>query len=687
MTQAATQTVAPAAAQKNGAAGRSERVIKAARAELDAPKRRITSIESLVGVGPQLAAALRSRFKTYAAVFAALERLDFETLGAVPGVSDRRALEWMRQVRGLDGGEKFFGTPNARRLFDDVMERILSFASTAPGRNRLRLLAPLADAEAAARAAQGVMLHKKNVADLDRDAVRRQLRKIRRPIEPAPRQTTDRIVIALDARDEERLMELGVPGWAAVGGRSDLERLEPELLAVVLGDAGETADNVVEVAEDAGLADLAPERTLAWFESNRDVISACGELARLLGRPTATHEVHTAFKEQPVAVATGNIATIVADVRQELDVLLKSKVAGVNVTGMEALEAWADKIPPTLRAAVDDVLRHGRDRLRERTGIAFQPFVAAFPIGVDDNEVEQVTSSIETRALVTTFEARRALATRLEPLRGAIEAEVSHWLAFDADFALGCFALHHDLAPARFGGELRFTASLHLDLAGRADAQPVSYHLGGDANVALLTGANSGGKTTLLEQIGQTVLLARLGLPVPGRDVTVPWVDELHYVTARRSLDAGAFETFLRTFLPLAGGDAARLILADEVEAITEPDAAGRILAFFCDRAARNPRGLAILVSHMAPQVLRHTTAPVRVDGIEATGLDGEGHLVVDRTPRMGQLARSTPELIIQRLASQGRNGERALFADLLATFHSWPPQKGTTSPRRSASS
>src|SRR5687768_9317561 len=84
----------------------------------------------------------------------------------------------------------------------------------------------------------------------------------------------------------------------------------------------------------------------------------------------------------------------------------------------------------------------------------------------------------------------------------------------------------------------------------------------------------------------------------------------------------------------------------------------------------------------MAPQVLRHVSlgsrpgeGQIRVDGIEATGLDDQWRLVVDRTPRMGHFARSTPELIVQRLAATAKGPDQALYADLLALFR--PGQTG----------
>jgi hypothetical protein len=90
----------------------------------------------------------------------------------------------------------------------------------------------------------------------------------------------------------------------------------------------------------------------------------------------------------------------------------------------------------------------------------------------------------------------------------------------------------------------------------------------------------------------------------------------------------------------------------------------------------------------MPDAILDHVGAgsPIRTDGIEATGLDAEGRLVVDRRPRIGHRARSTPELIVQRLASVGPLRERALFADLLEHLASPArPAKGQRPLRSSA--
>jgi hypothetical protein len=83
-----------------------------------------------------------------------------------------------------------------------------------------------------------------------------------------------------------------------------------------------------------------------------------------------------------------------------------------------------------------------------------------------------------------------------------------------------------------------------------------------------------------------------------------------------------------------------------------------------------NQRGcVAVFVSHLAEEVRRFAETPVRVDGIEASGLDEENRLIVNRSPRYSFLARSTPELILDRLVRSTKGPEREFYSRLLAKF------------------
>jgi hypothetical protein len=632
---------------------------------------------------PKLREALVRHFKDEARAEAAVAKGDLASLAKVDGLSERKALELVRKARGEEA-DTLAATPQARALLDSILEQAASHAATPHGRSRIKLLAPQPTPAAASRHAAWVLEQKQRVAGLDRDRLRHLLRAVRPPAEPPARFDPTRLVIGLDGEEQDHLVRLGVNRWAQVGGPADLERAADADLVLLAGSEDELAealDNAHPLGERPALDAAAPEAVLAWFETNRAVLEACAGLADTLGKASPSAQALAVLATRPAKPADAASARKAFDaLLKEMQATLQQRVASVSITGQELLDSLGRKLPAAIRQALDATLAEAKEQARLRTGLTLQPFTATLPLALDEEELERVERDGASRSARDHHLALAKLAKRLAVLRAPVSAEIEEWQAFDVPFALGCFALACDLDAFAWDDGLAFDGGLHLGLAGRADAQRIGYHLGGTETIALLTGANSGGKTTLLELVGQACLMARLGLPVAAKGASLPWLEELHLLTARRTLDAGAFESFLRTFLPLAQGGAKRLVLADEVEAVTELEAAGRILGFFLDRLART-ESLAIVVTHMAPHILRHTTAPIRVDGIEATGLDAENRLVVDRQPRLGHLARSTPEFIVQRLAASAKGADKALFQELLATFRL--PDAAPAPPRK----
>ena len=155
--------------------------------------------------------------------------------------------------------------------------------------------------------------------------------------------------------------------------------------------------------------------------------------------------------------------------------------------------------------------------------------------------------------------------------------------------------------------------------------------------VALLSGVNSGGKTSLLDLIAQIVILAHMGLPVPAKSCRLCIFQEMYYFSkSRGTLSAGAFETAMKKFA-VVENQKRKLVLADELEAITEPGASARIIACMLDELNRRD-SVAVFVSHLADEVRRFAETSVRVDGIEAEGLDENNNLKVNRSPRYNYL-------------------------------------------------
>jgi DNA mismatch repair protein MutS2 len=129
-----------------------------------------------------------------------------------------------------------------------------------------------------------------------------------------------------------------------------------------------------------------------------------------------------------------------------------------------------------------------------------------------------------------------------------------------------------------------------------------------------------------------------------------------YFAKNKGSTNKGAFETLLTQMANIGAGETrmdGTLILADEIESVTEPGVAGKIIAataeYFVSRGA-----YVVMATHLGAEIAKSVPDGVRIDGIEARGLDENLNLIVNHNPVLGRLASSTPELIIERMARGG---------------------------------
>jgi len=178
-----------------------------------------------------------------------------------------------------------------------------------------------------------------------------------------------------------------------------------------------------------------------------------------------------------------------------------------------------------------------------------------------------------------------------------------------------------------------------------------------------------------LQLLCETQLLAQMGLMVKGV-CQVPLYDNIHFFTkSSGTVGSGAFETTLKDLAQIAEKKNKELtvidsdekevdrslVLLDEIESITEPGAAGTLIAATLEWFKQCGDIDVVLVSHLG-DVLTELCPNARIDGIEAVALDDSLQLVVDRNPKIGVLARSTPQLIVEKLALQNANSDYFKF-------------------------
>jgi DNA mismatch repair ATPase MutS len=309
----------------------------------------------------------------------------------------------------------------------------------------------------------------------------------------------------------------------------------------------------------------------------------------------------------------------------------------------------------------------------------------ALPVTLVPQQINDLEDRLRRAYAEREFRLIRKFAGQLESLRQTVSDAVHTLLEFDLFLAVGLFGADYRLTTpvlsldytgvgVRGARNLFLVESMLKERHGAV--QPIDYAIGktpvrptgtNGENCAILSGANSGGKTTTIQTLAQIVTLAQAGFPVPAEEAHMRPFDEVYFFYKSRGMvSAGAFETTLKQFADIVTSDKAKLALFDEVEAITEPGSAANVIAGLLEILQSDPNSSTVICSHLAKEIKAVTHAPVRIDGIEARGLDENLELIVDRTPRFGHLARSTPELIVERLAKLAKGQKREVFERIL---------------------
>ncbi|MEF8908267.1 MAG: helix-hairpin-helix domain-containing protein [Haloarculaceae archaeon] len=656
-------------------------------------------LEAIPGVGAKTADALRELEDPKRA----LQEGDVATLARAPGVSGGRAARIARAAvrRRHDDPGGFLATDRARELYRDALSLLQERAVTDYGAKRLETFYP---SGVESRLEEARTFAERALARDPDPSVREALADVA-PLEaPGDVRVRDRCLATTDAetyaRAKEAVPELSVELVDDARQLAELARGYATVVALDTDFAGIDVEGDVRVQSDAleNPVEVVPERTLQFFAANREPLRAAVAVARqadlevgcdletladALERLDAEGEVTGDDELDRLTAAVEGLDTAVAEAERVANDGLREAIEARDVTiegtdllslveqgaGVDSL--LSQELSGEYEAAVERAREHLVDALAlEGTGdLARRAFGdrPTYPVEHDEEVVGRLREELRTARDRRRTRRKRELARDLAGLRGDAEALVSAALELDVELAVARFAADFECTMPTIGGEgfeIEGGRSPLLDVPFE-DVEPVDYGVEG---VALLSGVNSGGKTSTLDLVALVVTLAHMGLPVPAERARVERVAELHYYAkSQGTLDAGAFESTLREFGNLVtevSTDRPVLVLVDELESITEPGAAADIMAGILESLADRD-ATAVFVSHLAREIREAATVDLAVDGIEAEGLV-DGELRVERSPVKGTLARSTPELIVEKLAGEDETG---FYEGLLEKF------------------
>ncbi|MFQ3295008.1 MAG: DNA mismatch repair protein MutS2 [Natronomonas sp.] len=654
-------------------------------------------LSAIPGVGEKTAAALAELDDPETA----LQEGDVATIARAPGISQGRAARIaraaIREAHDDPGG--FLATDRAREIYRSVLELLQARTVTDYAAQRLETFYP----STAASRIEEVQAFAEAAMEREPDAAALEALEGVAPLAAfTDVRVRDRCLATTDAETyaeaRDAIPEVSVEVVEDARDLAELARGYSTVIALDETFAAVDVDGDVRVEPDAleNPAEVVPERALAFFAANRDRLLAAAAvhraadldppldldaledaLARLDtdGGVVGDDELErlaTAVDDLDAAVGTAeNVANDhLRDAIRERDVTIEGadllslveRGAGVDeVLSRELADEYAEAVAAAREHLIDALdLRSDEADFAERA-FGDEP---TYPVEHDAEAIGRLRDSLTATRDQRATRLKRELANDIATMREAAERMVDGALELDVELAVSRFARDFECTMADFEGE-----GFEIE-AGRCpllpepfdEIEPVDYEVG---NVALLSGVNSGGKTSTLDLVATVVILAQMGLPVPAERARLERFDGLHYnAKTQGTLDAGAFETTVREFAELATGADDALVLVDELESITEPGASARIIAGILEEL-HDGNATAVFVSHLASEIREETAFPITVDGIEALGLE-DGELKVNRSPVKNHLARSTPELIVEKLAAE--NGD-AFYDRLLGKF------------------
>lgn len=314
-----------------------------------------------------------------------------------------------------------------------------------------------------------------------------------------------------------------------------------------------------------------------------------------------------------------------------------TRIAQLTVSGNSLIEIISKgSIPAELKNLVKEAIA--------KTKLPSEFFLSTIPVQLDENEVEKFLRKQSLTEFTSIAEKIKSKSKELLALPAKLRMLEERLLVYDFKSGVSQWMQNKTNFPT-IEQKIQMNESKNLFLPS---PQPVTFFLDAENRCSMLTGANSGGKTTLLEHLLQAISCLQLGLPVDGQ-FSSPLFSEIYYFAKNKgSISKGAFETLLTQMSGISPGKKT-LILADEIEAVTEPGVAGKMISATAEYFI-NKNCFLVIATHLGHEIQKNLPKHARIDGIEAVGLDEQNELIVNHNPVIGKLAHSTPELIIEKM-------------------------------------
>ncbi len=651
------------------------------------------SLTEIKGIGNKTSQKLKNHFGTEEKALRIIQHGKVHELTS-SGLSDGKAARIIRNAVAHEySSDDLLRTSTADKIYDKIQKRIKKNAKTDYGQSKLNIYFPT-NSKTRIKEVRKYIQKIKEIKI--KKEVENELAKVTSLKDPNQTRSWDRVMIS---KDPEKLKKANkvlpeVP-TKTIENRKEIQNLVKKKKKVYLIDDSVSRLDIdsrsVEYKPGAleDPVEVVPEKTLSFFSENLSSIknairvrkkiesehlsnftdNELQDVLNLLEQVDERGKVEGDEELQRVESILDRIDDVVGRVESELNQEIKEilEKREITIKGSDLLDLVSQGEEAEtlarleLREEFEEIVEEKIDELVSELGLDFEeeqialdifPRTVKFPIKPNQKTLNQLKSELRKKYNEKSLEVKIEIARELKKYKEKIKTLVKEVLELDVALAIKKFINKNEMTLPKITEEKGFKISQGRNLFIQ-NPDPINYYV---EDITLLSGVNSGGKTSTLDLITQTYILSHMGFPVPAKPAEVGIVDEIYYYRAvKRTMSSGAFESVLREFEDLLTSNKSKLVLVDELENITEPGASAKIIAGILENLKTN-NDTTVFVTHLAEKIREESNIEIPVDGIEAQGLNEEMELMVNHSPKKNHLATSTPELVVKKLTNQNQS-------------------------------
>ena len=246
------------------------------------------TLQNVKGIGDKISEKIMNSVGGEEELQKIVDNVDVEKIANIEGISQRKAIEIMNQLLNNQDYE-FIKSDRAMELYEDIINKILSYSNTSYSKNRILLLSPSKDIAKINSQLDFVMNAKEHVSQLPIIKLRGLMKNLKEVEEAKPEYDPSKAILVESEEDNSYLTDLGLNQYYPIITASDSPLLKEEILnydlVFYVYSQGildfEGMPNLVMINIEDNDYEIVPEKIINFFIQNKDLFTRVHEIQKI----------------------------------------------------------------------------------------------------------------------------------------------------------------------------------------------------------------------------------------------------------------------------------------------------------------------------------------------------------------------------------------------------------------------